>query len=67
MHDYARDPNLETHPSGNITALNLPGWFSLIKDTLVNLKYQLRDKTVETIAFNREVINDNWKELACLD
>ncbi len=49
--------------SGNITALNLPEWCSLLKNTIYNLKYELRDKTVETIISNRKAINDNWSLL----
>lgn len=47
---------------GNITALNLTEWASLIKDTIAESKYQLRDKSVETVLFNREIIHDNWKQ-----
>ncbi len=48
---------------GNMTALNLPEWISLIKDTIINLKYQFRDKNVEQVMFNREIISDNWNKL----
>ena len=50
--------------SGNITALNLPEWTGLLQDTIIMLKYQLRDKSVETVIRNRDVINDNWVKLA---
>ena len=49
--------------TGNMTALNLPEWASLIKDTIAEMKYQLRDKSVEEAIFNREIISDNWKML----
>ena len=49
--------------SGNITALNLPEWASLISNTIAELKYQLRDKSVEEVIHNREIINDNWFKL----
>ena len=48
---------------GNMTALNLSEWASLIHDTIAESKYQLRDKSVETALFNREIISDNWKQL----
>ena len=48
---------------GNITALNLPEWTSLIKNTIYELSYQLRDKSVEKAILNREIINDNWEKL----
>lgn len=48
---------------GNMTALNLVEWISLLKNTIINLKYQFRDKTVEQVLLNREIINDNWKKL----
>ena len=46
--------------TGSPTALNLPEWCSLIKNTVYELKYQLRDKTVEKVICNRETINQNW-------
>ena len=49
--------------TGNMTALNLPEWASLIKDTIAEMKYQLRDKSVEEAIFNREIISDNWQML----
>lgn len=48
---------------GNPTALNLPEWMSLIKSTIINLKYQLRDKDIERVIFNRSVISNNWIKL----
>lgn len=48
---------------GNMTALNLPEWISLIKDTIINFKYQLRDRNVEKVLANRDIISDNWYEL----
>lgn len=48
---------------GNMTALNLPEWVSLIKDTIAEAKYQLRDKHVELALFNREILSDNWDKL----
>lgn len=48
---------------GNMTALNLSEWASLIHDTIAESKYQLRDKSVETALFNREIISDDWKQL----
>lgn len=49
--------------TGNMTALNLPEWTSLLKDTIAEMKYQLRDKSVEIVILNREIISDNWKAL----
>ena len=49
--------------TGNMTALNLPEWTSLLKDTIADMKYQLRDKSVERAILNREIISDNWKAL----
>lgn len=49
--------------SGNITALNLPEWCSLLKNTIYNLKYELRDKTIEKVNANRDAINQNWEIL----
>lgn len=49
--------------TGNMTALNLPEWASLIKDTIAEMKYQLRDKSIEETIFNREIISDNWQML----
>lgn len=49
--------------TGNITALNLPEWTSLITDTIAEAKYQLRDKSVEEALFNREIIQNNWEQL----
>ena len=49
--------------SGNVTALNLPEWISLIKSLMTNLKYCLRDKDIETIQFNRKAITQNWNNL----
>lgn len=48
---------------GNMTALNLPEWISLIQDTIIHIKYQMRDKNVENIISRREIINANWNEL----
>ena len=49
--------------AGNMTALNLPVWISLLKDTIAEMKYQIRDKSVERAIYNREIINENWKKL----
>lgn len=49
--------------SGNFTALNLPEWSSLIRNGVINVKYVLRDKSVETVLNNRETINNNWYSL----
>ena len=49
--------------TGNITALNLPEWISVIKNILSEMKYQIRDKSVEQAIFNREIISDNWRKL----
>lgn len=49
--------------AGNITALNIPEWTSLITNTIAEAKYQLRDKTVEESLFNREIIESNWDKL----
>ena len=46
--------------TGNVTALNLPEWCSLLRNTIYELRYQLRDKNVEKALYNREVINGNW-------
>ena len=48
---------------GNVTALNIPEWCSLLKNTIYELKYQLRDKSVEKALYNREVINQNWLKI----
>lgn len=48
---------------GNMTALNISEWTSLIKDTVINMKYQMREKDVENLIYNREIINDNWNKL----
>lgn len=48
---------------GNMTALNLPEWISLIRDTVIHTKYQMRDKNLEKIIADREIINENWKKL----
>lgn len=48
---------------GNMTALNLVEWISLIKNTLITLKYQVRDKDIETVLHNRNIIDDNWTQL----
>lgn len=48
---------------GNMTALNLPEWISLIKNTINTLSYQLRDKKVEQTISNRETISRNWSLL----
>ena len=45
---------------GNITALNLPEWCSLIKNAIAEMKYQLRDKSIEKVLQNREAISKNW-------
>ncbi len=50
--------------SGNLTALNLPEWFSLLTDIIATIKYEKRDKTVEQIIANRTVIESNWTKLA---
>lgn len=49
--------------SGNITALNMPEWTSLIKNTIISAKYDLRDKSVEKVLFEREIIDGNWEKL----
>ena len=49
--------------AGNITALNISEWLSLLKDTIIVSKYYLRDKTVEKIVYNRAVIDENWLKL----
>lgn len=46
--------------TGNVTALNLPEWCSLLRNTIYELRYQLRDKNVEKALYNREAINRNW-------
>lgn len=48
---------------GNPTALNLPEWISLLSNTLVSLKYDLRDKSVDKAIYNRSVIDDNWRSI----
>ena len=48
---------------GNVTALNLPEWCSLLKNTIYEMRYQLRDKSVEKAIYNRDVINQNWMVL----
>ncbi len=48
---------------GNVTALNLPEWISFAKNGMITLKYVLRDKTVEKVIFNRDVIDENWDKL----
>ena len=48
---------------GNVTALNLTEWCSLLKNTIYELKYQLRDKSVEKAMYNRGVISQNWMTL----
>ena len=48
---------------GNITALNISEWISLIQNSIVNLRYQIRDKSIEQVIFNREIISDNWKTI----
>jgi hypothetical protein len=50
--------------AGNITAFNLSEWISLIKNGAISLKYDFRDKTVETAIYNRTTIDDNWKKLS---
>lgn len=45
---------------GNWTALNLPEWLELIHSTIANIKYEMRDKKVEEILFNRITIDKNW-------
>ena len=52
---------------GNMTALNLPEWISLIRDTIINIKYQMRDKNVENLIAHRDIINANWNELMYLE
>jgi len=49
--------------AGSITALNLPEWCSLIKHTVNELRYQLRDKSVEKVISNRDTIEANWINL----
>ncbi len=49
---------------GNITAINLAEWTSLIKNTIINIKYVNRDKKIEQILYNRDAINKNWSLLA---
>ena len=48
---------------GNITALNLPEWISVIQNTVVSLEYQLRDRTVEDVLTNRGSIDSMWQQL----
>lgn len=48
---------------GNMSALNLPEWISLIKNTINTLCYQLRNKKVEQTISNRETISRNWSLL----
>ncbi|MBQ6490289.1 MAG: hypothetical protein IJI75_13815 [Solobacterium sp.] len=48
---------------GNITALNISEWISLIQNSIVNLRYQIRDKSIEQVIFNREIISDNWNTI----
>lgn len=48
---------------GNITALNIPEWLSFIKHGINVIKYETRDKTVEEILHNRDIINKNWESL----
>lgn len=45
---------------GNITAINLSEWTSLIKNTIINIKYVNRDTKTEEVLYNRDVINKNW-------
>ena len=49
---------------GNITALNIAEWASLLQDTIIDLKYQLRDKDIEKVIAQREIIKDNWQNLS---
>lgn len=49
--------------AGSVTALNLPEWCSIIKNTILELRYQLRDKSVEKIISNRNTIESNWISL----
>ena len=48
---------------GSITALNIAEWASMIQDTIINLKYQLRDKSIEKVIAQREIISGNWIKL----
>ena len=48
---------------GNITALNISEWISLIQNSIVYLRYQIRDKSIEQVIFNREIISDNWNTI----
>ena len=48
---------------GSITALNIAEWASRIQDTIINLKYQLRDKSIEKVIAQREIISGNWIKL----
>lgn len=48
---------------GNMTALNLPEWISLIQDAIIDIKYRMRDKNVENVIVDRAVINANWDKL----
>jgi len=49
--------------AGSITALNLPEWTFLIKHTIFELRYQLRDKSIEKVISNRDTIEANWINL----
>lgn len=49
--------------AGNPTALNLPEWISLLKDTIANGKYLCRDTAAEEAVFTRQILNDNWLRL----
>ncbi len=49
---------------GNITALNIPDWSALLKNTIVSLKYQMREKSIEKVIAYRQIIDDNWEYLA---
>lgn len=48
---------------GNPTALNLPEWISLLLNTIVSLKYDFRDKSVDKAISNRSVIDNNWRSI----
>lgn len=48
---------------GNPTALNLPEWISLLLNTIVSLKYDFIDKSVDKAISNRSVIDNNWRSI----
>ncbi len=48
---------------GNMTALNLPEWISLIKSTITVSGYQLANKEIEQAVKQRSEIDEKWKKL----